>query len=178
MGLGGVGMAALIGAITARPARVIAVDISAEKRKMALTLGADIVLDSLEPTFIDDILDLTNGGADSCFECAGTTKTIELAISCVRPRGGIALFASHPPAGERIRVDPFELIRGKQLRGSWGGGSRPDVDIPRIAKAVREGGIDLELLISQGYALADVNEALSDLEQGNVMRPVLDLHST
>jgi S-(hydroxymethyl)glutathione dehydrogenase/alcohol dehydrogenase len=175
MGLGGVGLAAVIGALTARPARVIAVDISEEKRELALGLGADIVLDSSDPEFVDHIRDVTSGGADACFECAGMTATIELAIDCVRPGGGTVLFASHPPAGDRIRVDPFDLISGKQLRGSWGGGSQPDMDIPRIAAAILGRGIDLDALVSTEYQLDNVNEALDALETGNVVRPVISM---
>ncbi|MSX63175.1 MAG: zinc-binding dehydrogenase [Actinobacteria bacterium] len=175
MGLGGVGMAAVIGALTAQPAMVIAVDISPEKRALALELGADIALDSWDPEFVDHIRDLTDGGADACFECAGTTATIELALDCVRPAGGTVLFASHPPAGDRIRVDPFHLISGKKLLGSWGGGAKPDSDIPRMAAAIRGRGIDLEVLVSDEYALEEVNQALDDMEAGRTIRPLLGL---
>ena len=85
------------------------------------------------------------------------------------------LFASHPPAGDRIRVDPFDLIRGKQLRGSWGGASRPDADVPRIATAIRDRGINLEVLVSAAYTLEDVNRALDDMEAGRTIRPLLGL---
>jgi len=175
MGLGGVGLAALIGSLTAQPALVIAVDISASKRALALSLGADIALDSSEPDFVEHIRDLTGGGANVCYECSGTTATIELAIDCVKFGGGTVLFASHPPAGDRIRVDPFDLIRGKQLRGSWGGGSQPDIDIPRIVDAVRDKGIDLDVLVGAEYTLEDVNRALDDLELGRDIRPLLAL---
>jgi len=175
LGLGGVGLAALIGSLTVQPALVIAVDISPGKRALALSLGADIALDSSEPDFVEHIRDLTGGGANVCFECSGTTATIELAIDCVKFSGGTVLFASHPPAGDRIRVDPFDLIRGKQLRGSWGGGSQPDIDIPRIVDAVRDKGIDLEALVGADYRLEDVNRALDDLELGRNIRPLLAL---
>jgi len=175
LGLDGVGLAALIGSLAVQPALVIAVDISLGKRALALSLGADIALDSSEPDFVEHIRDLTSGGANVCFECSGTTETIELAIDCVKFGGGTVLFASHPPAGDRIRVDPFDLIRGKQLRGSWGGGSQPDIDIPRIVDAVRDKGIDLDVLVGAEYTPEDVNRALDDLELGRDIRPLLAL---
>jgi len=178
LGLGGVGLAALIGSLTVQPALVIAVDISASKRALALSLGADIALDSSEPDFVEHIRDLTSGGANVCFECSGTTETIELAIDCVKFGGGTVLFASHPPAGDRIRVDPFDLIKGKHLRGSWGGGSQPDADIPRVADAIQNRGIDLEVLVNSTYALREVNHALFDLERGGAPRALLDMNKS
>lgn len=175
LGLGGVGMAAVIGAVTARPALVIAVDTSPTKRDLALALGADWALDSAEPGFIDTVRDLTNGGADVCFECAGQTKTIELGMACVKPNGGTVLFASHPPALDRVRLDPFDLIKGKQLRGSWGGASQPDRDVPRIASAVNERGIDLGILVNKGYSLENINQAIDDLEAGTTLRPLISM---
>ncbi len=175
MGLGGVGLAALIGVIATRPAKVIAVDISAQKRALALELGADIALDSSDPDFLNHIRDLTKGGAEKCFECAGTTETIELAMDCIKLNGGEMLFASHPPDGDRIRIDPFDLIRGKRLRGSRGGNSHPDRDIPKLASLIHDVGTNLELLVSEGYDLDSVNQALDDLETGKVLRPVISM---
>lgn len=175
LGLGGVGLAALIATVVMRPQLIIAVDSSSTKRELALTLGADVALDSSDPKFLSRIHELTDGGANSCFEAAGTTETIELALDCVRDKGGTVLFASHPPAGDRVRVDPFDLIRGKILRGSWGGGSRPDFDIPLIAEAISSLGINLEPLLEPEYALDDVNRALEDLESVHAIRPLLVL---
>jgi len=175
LGLGGVGMSALVGAICSSPRLLIAADISEPKRKLAIEMGAHAALDPSEPSFLSQLYDLTAGGANKCYESAGSTRTIELAMDCVRFNGGQVLFASHPPAGDRVRIDPFALIQGKQLRGSWGGGSDPDEDIPRLANLVLDHGIHLEKLVSEPYSLLGVNRALDDLEIGSVTRPIIQL---
>jgi S-(hydroxymethyl)glutathione dehydrogenase / alcohol dehydrogenase len=175
LGLGGVGMAALIGALSAGPSMVIAADPSAVKRQLALSLGATLALDSSVVGFLEQVREATAGGVDVCYEAAGKTTTIELGFESTKPKSGTLVFASHPPSGEKISIDPHALISGRSIRGSWGGGSKPDQDIPRIWSAVQELGIDLSLLISNRYALEDVNLALRDLESGSVMRPLLDM---
>ena len=76
-------------------------------------------------------------------------------------------------AGKKISLDPFDLICGKSLQGSWGGNSAPDVDIPRIAELYAQGGVPLELLLSKTYSLDEINEALDDLENQRVFRPLI-----
>jgi len=175
LGLGGVGMAAVIGALSLHPSQIIVADPSEEKRRLALDFGASTALDPTDGRFLDEVRDLTGGGVDICYEAAGQVATIELGFEATKPKSGTLVFASHPPSGERISIDPHALISGRSIRGSWGGGSKPDQDIPRIWDAVQEMNIDLGRLISNRYALEDVNLALRDLESGSVMRPLLDM---
>ena len=90
----------------------------------------------------------------------------------------MCVFASHPQHGERISIDPYELICGKQIRGSWGGSSDPDRDIPVFAKLYREGRLPLEKLITRRYTLGEINEALDDLEHERVGRPLIEIDTT
>ncbi len=175
LGLGGVGMAAVIGALSLHPSQIVVADPSEEKRRLALDFGASTALDPTDPGFLEAVRDLTGGGVDICYEAAGQVATIELGFEATKPKSGTLVFASHPPSGERISIDPHALISGRSIRGSWGGGSKPDQDIPRIWDAVQELKIDLGRLISNRYALEDVNLALRDLESGSVMRPLLDM---
>ncbi len=175
LGLGGVGLSALIGACSVQPALLIAADPSPAKRDLALQLGATHALDPSEPDFAATVHALSGGGVEECIESGGTTGSIELGLACVHPKGGALVFASHPPAGERISLDPFELINGKQIRGSWGGAADPDADIPLLAAVVAESGIDLGLLVDASYTLDSINQALADLDGGTVVRPCIDL---
>jgi len=175
LGLGGVGMAAVIGALSLQPSQIIVADPSEEKRRLALDFGVTNALDPTDAGFFEAVRDLTGGGVDICYEAAGQVATIELGFEATKPKSGTLVFASHPPSGERISIDPHALISGRSIRGSWGGGSKPDQDIPRIWNAVQELKIDLGRLISNRYALEDVNLALRDLESGSVMRPLLDM---
>jgi S-(hydroxymethyl)glutathione dehydrogenase/alcohol dehydrogenase len=112
-------------------------------------------------------------GLDFCVEAAGRAETIEQAFRAVRRNGGLCVFASHPPLGSTIRLDPFELISGKRILGSWGGSSRPDVDVPRFAELYRKGILPLARLLSEPYPLEAVNRAMADLAARRVTRALL-----
>mgnify|MGYP003682441213 FL=1 len=82
-------------------------------------------------------------------------------------------FASHPPDGQHIKIKPHELISGKKIFGSWGGACYPDKDIPHLAESFFSGDMALEGLITKRYSLNQINEALDDLQDGKVFRPLI-----
>ena len=172
-GIGGVGASALMAIAALGCRRIIAVDVSADKLQLARKLGATDCIDARATDPVAAIRALTDGhGADRAFDASGRASVIEQAFAAIR-RGGLCLFASHPAAGERISIDPYELICGKRIQGSWGGGTQPDRDIPRFAALYREGRLPLELLLTRRYELDEINEALDDLEAGRTLRPII-----
>lgn len=176
-GLGGVGLAALIAART-YDVSLIAIDVSAEKLQLARELGADHVIDASIDNPVERLRQMTNGGADYCVECSGQTRVIEQAFLASHPSRGRTFFASHPPSGEMISLDPHHLIAGRRIQGSWGGASQPDRDVPRMAELWRAGKLPLERLISERrYRLDEINEALDDLAEGRALRPVVELNA-
>lgn len=174
-GLGGIGMCALMATMLCDLSRVIAVDVAPDKLRLARDFGATDVIDASATDAVAEIRALTNGkGVDCAVEAAGRAHTIEAAFNAVRRGGGTCVFASHPPQGETISIDPYELICGKQIRGSWGGACAPDTDVPRLAALYRNGNLPLEKLITRRYPLDQINDALSDLENGRVGRPLIE----
>jgi S-(hydroxymethyl)glutathione dehydrogenase/alcohol dehydrogenase len=87
----------------------------------------------------------------------------------------LCILAGNLPQGEQIAIDPFDLIRGKRIAGAWGGATRPDEDVPRYVRWFLEGRLPMNELISREYRLEDVNAALDDLEQGRVVRALVDM---
>lgn len=175
-GLGGIGMSALMAAALFDCKTVIAVDISEEKLALARSFGADVTINSAERDPVAEIGRITGGrGVDYAVEASGVCAVIETAFEVIRSGGGLCVFASHPGYGEKISLDPHALISGKQIRGSWGGASNPDTDIPRFAELYRKGLLPLEKLISRRYKLEEINEALADLESGSVGRPIIEI---
>ena len=85
------------------------------------------------------------------------------------------LFASHPKFGEKISLNPHELIRGKNIFGSWGGKTQPDKDIPKIAKMINKNKIELSNLLFKTYPLNKINLAINDLKAGKVIRPIIKM---
>jgi S-(hydroxymethyl)glutathione dehydrogenase/alcohol dehydrogenase len=173
-GAGGVGLAVLIGSLIAKLEPVVA-DPDPTKREIARTLGAVHVFDPLSNGDVRAFRSLYPDGVDAAFDASGRISAVEFAFESIKFQGGLLILASHPPAGEFMRLDPHALIRGKRIRGSWGGESRPDQDIPRIARMLANRGLDLGFMTPQSYPLEDVNRALQDLEAGWGVRPLISM---
>ncbi len=175
-GLGGVGLSALIAAYTTQPAMLIAVDVEAHKLELAKKLGATHTINLLEDDLEARLAEICPGGVDYSFEAGGKAATIEMAFSAVKDGGGQCIFASHPKEGEMIRLEPHAFHRGKSIRGSWGGGSQPDRDIPLFVDLYKAGKLpNLELLLSHEYALDEINQALDDLEARKITRALIKI---
>lgn len=173
IGLGGIGISALLALRALNIKKIIAIDISNEKLDFAKRLGANYVFNSQDEDLFDSIMSLTNGGVDSCIESGGKINTIELGFSLIRKNSGVLIFASHPGHGEKISLDPHELISGKKIFGSWGGQSNPDKDVPSMHDLFAKSNFLLSDLITKRYKLEEINLALNDLECGKVFRPLI-----
>lgn len=178
-GLGGIGLCALMTAATICCRQIIAVDISEPKLALARQLGATHCINAATSDAAAAILTLSGGiGVDFALDASGSVEVIEAAFKAVRRGGGLCVFASHPAKSAKLSLDPYELICGKRIQGSWGGGCRPDRDIPKFAALYREGRLPLEMLINNRYSLDEINLALNDLEQGKVCRPLIVIDPT
>ena len=93
----------------------------------------------------------------------------------MRDHSGLCVLAGNLPYGERISLDPFGLIRGKRIVGTWGGETQPDRDIPMYVDLYLSGGLKLDRLLAHSYRLEDINQALGDLEKGKVSRALIDM---
>lgn len=176
-GLGGIGLSSLITTNLYKCSKIITVDISDSKLELAKSLGATHTINSKKDDPIKIIRSLTknNGGVDFSIEASGKRTVIEQAFSSVRNRGGLCVFASHPKFGDKISLDPHELISGKQIRGTWGGSSNVDKDIPLLCNLYLQGKLQLEKLITKKYSLLNINEAFTDLINNKVNRPLIEI---
>jgi S-(hydroxymethyl)glutathione dehydrogenase/alcohol dehydrogenase len=175
-GLGGVGLSALMMMNLFSCKTVIAIDINDQKLKLANTFGSTHIVNPIKDNVYDAVMDITDGkGLDYAVESSGLTSSIELAFSLVKTHGGKCVFSSHPKQGEKISLDPYDLLSGKNIQGSWGGGCCPDRDTPILAKLYSEKRLPLEKLVTARYKLEDINAALSDMEQYSVYRPILEM---
>ena len=175
-GLGGIGLSALMACGLFGCSELIAVDVEDDKLELAREFGATHIINSTRLDPIAEILKSTGGkGVDYSLEAAGHSKTIETAFLSVRKFGGLCVFASHPHAGAKIELDPYDLICGRRIEGSWGGSSCPDKDIPLLAGLYLEGKLPLEKLLSNRYSLIDINQALDDLENRKIVRGLIEM---
>ena len=173
LGLGGVGMSALLALIATGVKQIIAIDTDPKKIELAQSLGVTAVQYESEESVLSFVRQSFPDGADFCIEAGGTTGTIELGFSLINERAGQLLFASHPPAGEQISLDPHELITGKQIRGSWGGATRPDIDVPLLSKLVVRNRVPLMTLTKDKFPLEDINKAIDLFKRRKIIRPII-----
>lgn len=175
-GAGGIGLSAVLAARMLGADPLIAIDVVESKLAEALRLGATHAINSRKHDPVAAIRELTQGrGADYAVEAAGRRETMEAAFRSVREQGGLCVLAGNLPHAEQIAIDPFELIRGKRIAGAWGGATRPDEDVPRYIRWFLEGRLPMNELISREYRLEEINAALDDLEQGRVVRALVDM---
>ena len=173
-GAGGVGLSALIAAASIGASPLIVVDIVPDKLEKAKSLGATHAIDARSGDPVAKIRELTGGqGAHYAIEASGSPVAMEAAFEAVRNGGGRCVIAGNAEHGKTIRLNPFSLISGKRIAGSWGGESRPDSDIPRYAALFSAGRLPLSQLITAEYRLADINQAFDDLEGGRVARALV-----
>jgi S-(hydroxymethyl)glutathione dehydrogenase/alcohol dehydrogenase len=168
IGLGGVGLSAVMGAALAGARTIVGLDANEQKLELARQAG---VTDATSDA--DEVGDLTDGGADHVIEAIGLTTTVERAIDLVRP-GGTVTLVGMTPQRERASFDVYRLVEdGKQIRGSTYGSATPAVDFPRIARLYADGRLPLDLLVTEQIGLEDVNRALDAMRRGDGARRVV-----
>lgn len=174
-GCGGIGLCAVTGGVIAGCARIIAVDVSAEKLELARQMGAtdDIQADLVDP--VGEINRLCPGGVDVAIEATGRPGVMLQALHSVRSQGGTAVVVGNARHGERLELDPRQLNLGKRLLGTWGGDNRPDEDFPRYANLLAAGKLNLGPLVGRTYRLGEINQAVDDLRAGKSIRPLIDM---
>lgn len=174
VGCGGVGMAAIQGARISGARRIIAVDLHAEKLKLARGLGAtDVILAS------DDVrravLSICPGGVTRAFEAVGRPETAELAFSLLAT-GGIATILGLMPAGSKIAVDAAGLIEGdRKLQGAYMGANRFLADVSLLTDHYRTGVLDLESMVTGVVTLDQLDAGFEAMRAPGSIRTVADL---
>lgn len=174
-GVGGVGMSSIIAAKIMRCNQIIAVDIHEHKLQIARKIGATETINAAKDDPVSAIMDLTDGcGADYAVEAAGFKQTMEKAFMSIKYSGGLLVIAGNLSHKEKISIDPFELIKGKRIVGTWGGETQPDKDIPWYAKLYLTGKLKLDELITHRFSLDEINLALDGFgREDNVIRVLL-----
>lgn len=173
IGLGGVGLASLLGAVASGAAQVIAVDLSPEKLALAQSLGATAVINGGEQDTVEQVRALTNGGVDFAFEMAGSINALDAAVRMTK-RGGTTVTAGLPPPGQNLPLNVVSLVgEERTLKGSYIGSSVPTRDIPRYIDLYRAGRLPIDRLMSGSLSLDDINLGFDRLHRGEVVRQLI-----
>lgn len=172
VGLGGVGLAAVMGARLAGAHQVVAVDLDPGKLDLARAMGATHALTSGEDV-AEQVRDLTSGGADFAFEAAGHPDALGVAYAATR-RGGTTVGIGLPHPDQRYALPALSLVaEERRLVGSYMGSAVPRRDVPRYVQLFLDGRLPVDLLAGGTFELAEVNAALEALAGGAVARQVL-----
>ena len=175
-GVGGIGLSAVLAADLINATTIIGVDVFDHKLEQARQVGATHLINARRQDPLEAIIEITGGrGVDYAIEAAGLRETMETAFQSVRDKGGLCVLAGNLPHGERISLNPFDLIKGKRIIGTWGGESQPDRDVPLYVDLYLAGKLRLDMLITHDYRLKDINQAFDDLEQGKVGRALINM---
>jgi alcohol dehydrogenase len=173
VGLGGVGLASLLGAQLAAAQRIVAVDLSDEKLALARQLGATDTFNAGEADAAEKIREATRGGLDFVFEMAGSVKAMELSYKITR-RGGTTITAGLPPPGATFPVPQVNLVAEERtVKGSYIGSAVPLRDLPRYIALYRKGKLPVDRLMSARLKLDDINEGFDKLDRGEAVRQVI-----
>jgi S-(hydroxymethyl)glutathione dehydrogenase/alcohol dehydrogenase len=100
---------------------------------------------------------------------------MEKAFQSVRDNVGLCVIAGNLPQGEHISINPFDLIKGKRIIGTWGGETQPDRDIPLYVDLYLSGKLRLKELVTHTYSLQNINRAFDDLSDGKGARILIDM---
>lgn len=172
IGCGGVGLSCINGAAIAGASRVIAVDMVASKLDLARKFGATDVVNAAEMDAINEVKALTGGGVHYSFEAIGLKATAEQAFGMLR-NGGTATIIGMIPPGDMISLHGPEFLFEKKIQGSMMGSNRFRVDMPRFVDLYLQGKLHLDDLVSSRIRLEDVNDAMAQLETGEIARNVI-----
>lgn len=173
VGLGGVGLSSVLGAVAAGAERVIALDLSQAKLDLALSLGATDAFLASDPDVVEAVRAATSGGVDHAVEMAGSAPAFELAYKITR-RGGTTATAGLANPNARISLPPVHLVGEERvIRGSYMGSCVPARDIPRYIALNQRGRLPVEKLLSGTGPLDEINAAFDLLDQGKVVRHVI-----
>ena len=173
VGLGGVGLSAMLGARASGARQIVGIDPVKYKRDGAKQLGADMVFDSKDRDIVKKIRDATCGGLDYVFEAVGEVEAIELAYA-LTGRGGTTTSSglSHP--SKNFSVSHVQLVAEERtIKGSFLGGCVPKRDIPNYIKMYQDGKLPVDQLIKGHINLENINEAFDKLDQGETVRQVI-----
>ena len=173
VGLGGVGMNALMGAVVAGAERIVAVDTNPAKLELARELGATDTFLAGNADVVAAIRDATDGGVDWAVETAGVGEAMELAYA-ITARGGTTVSAGLPSGSRMVSYPHAAMVSDERtIKGSYMGSCIPARDIPAYIALYKRGKLPVQKLISGTIPLEEINAGFDRLAAGSVLRQVM-----
>jgi S-(hydroxymethyl)glutathione dehydrogenase/alcohol dehydrogenase len=174
-GLGGIGLNVIQGARIAGADMIVGVDLNPGRKDIAEKLGMTHFVNptEVEGDLVPYLVDLTKGGADYSFECIGNVDVMRTALECCHKGWGTSIIIGVAPAGAEISTRPFQLVTGRNWRGTAFGGAKGRTDVPKIVDWYMDGKINIDDLITHVMPLEEINEAFELMHAGKSIRSVI-----
>ena len=173
-GLGGIGLNVIQGAKMAGADKIVGVDINNSKKEWGEKFG---MTHFVNPKDVSDvvahIVELTDGGADYSFDCTGNTDVMRQALECCHRGWGTSVIIGVAEAGKEIATRPFQLVTGRNWRGTAFGGAKGRTDVPKIVDWYMQGKIQIDPMITHVMPLEKINDAFDLMHEGQSIRSVV-----
>jgi S-(hydroxymethyl)glutathione dehydrogenase / alcohol dehydrogenase len=193
-GLGGIGLNVIQGAKLVGANKIIGVDINPAREEWGRKFGMTDFIDARGESFsggasdpqgradtkgkdrqaiIDEVLKLTDGGADYTFDATGNTEVMRTALECCHRGWGTSIIIGVAEAGKEIATRPFQLVTGRNWRGTAFGGAKGRTDVPKIVDWYMDGKIAIDPMITHTLSLEDINKGFDLMHAGESIRAVV-----
>ncbi|MBX9730335.1 MAG: S-(hydroxymethyl)glutathione dehydrogenase/class III alcohol dehydrogenase [Sphingomonas sp.] len=173
-GLGGIGLNVLQGARMAGASKIVGVDINPAREEWGKRFG---MTHFVNPGDVEDLVAhlvaLTDGGADYSFDCTGNTTVMRQALECCHRGWGTSIIIGVAEAGKEISTRPFQLVTGRNWRGTAFGGAKGRTDVPKIVDWYMNGKIEIDPMITHVLKLEDINKGFDLMHAGESIRSVV-----
>jgi S-(hydroxymethyl)glutathione dehydrogenase/alcohol dehydrogenase len=174
-GLGGIGLNVLQGARMVGANMIVGVDLNNDRKAIAEKFGMTHFVNPKEVggDLVAHLVELTGGGADYSFECIGNVDVMRQALECTHRGWGTSIIIGVAGAGQEIKTRPFQLVTGRNWRGTAFGGARGRTDVPKIVDWYMDGKIDIDSLITHVMPVEQINDAFDLMHSGESIRSVV-----
>ncbi len=175
-GLGGIGLNVIQGARLAGADRIIGVDINPDREEWGRKFGMTHFVNSkgmAREDVVAKVVELTDGGADYTFDATGNTDVMRTALEACHRGWGTSIIIGVAEAGKEIATRPFQLVTGRNWRGTAFGGARGRTDVPRIVDWYMDGKIQIDPMITHVMGLEEINMAFELMHAGKSIRSVV-----
>ncbi|MBK3659685.1 S-(hydroxymethyl)glutathione dehydrogenase/class III alcohol dehydrogenase [Bradyrhizobium diazoefficiens] len=174
-GLGGIGLNVIQGAKMAGADKIIGVDLNDSKEEWGRRFGMTDFVNPKKITgdIVPHLVTLTDGGADYTFDCTGNTTVMRQALEACHRGWGTSIIIGVAEAGKEIATRPFQLVTGRNWRGTAFGGARGRTDVPKIVDWYMNGKIQIDPMITHTLKLEDINKGFDLMHEGKSIRSVV-----
>ncbi len=174
-GLGGIGLNVLQGARMAGASIIIGVDINPAREEWGKRFGMTHFVNpnAVDGDLVAHLVALTDGGADYTFDCTGNTTVMRQALEACHRGWGTSIIIGVAEAGKEISTRPFQLVTGRNWRGTAFGGAKGRTDVPKIIDWYMNGKIEIDPMITHVLSLEEINKGFDLMHAGESIRSVV-----